>query len=134
MLNSVLLGVVFGVMAFTGIAVAYNQFHVETTPDANIFSMLTEKQMAQIEAGESIKNIELEQKQVDEILKTFEHISEYEIELTEAEKILLEQIVETKVREVSQKDVNLLKKELADGLLKMGLNLKPEMIESLEND
>ena len=134
MLNSVLLGVVFGVMAITGIAVAYNQFHVETTPDANIFSMLTEKQMAQIEAGESINDIELEQTQIDEIVKTLEHIKEYEIELTEAEKILLEQIVETKVKEVTQEDVNLLKKELADGLLKMGLNLKPEMIESLEND
>ena len=134
MLNSVLLGVVFGVMALTGIAVAYNQFHVEATPDANIFSMLTEKQLAQIEAGESIKNVELEQNQVDEIIKTLEHINEYEIELTEAEKILLEQIVETKVREVTQEDVNLLQKELADGLLKMGLNLKLEMIESLESD
>ena len=81
MLNSVLLGVVFGVMALTGVAVAYNQFHVETTPDANIFSMLTEKQMAQIEAGESINNIELDQEQVDEIIKTLEHVNEYEIEL-----------------------------------------------------
>ena len=134
MLNGILLGVVFGVMALTGIAVAYNQFHVETTPDANIFSILTEKQRERIEAGESINNLELEQNQVDEIMKTLEHINEYEIELTQSEKILLEHIVETKVKEVTQEDVNLLKKELADGLLKMGLNLKPEMIESLEND
>lgn len=134
MIKSVLLGVIFGVMVLTGIAVAYNQFHVETTPDANVFSMFTDKQMAQIEAGESINSIELEQSQVDDIIKTIEYVNEYEIELTEAERILLEQIIETKVREVSQNDVNLLKKELADGLLKMGLNLKPEMIESLEND
>ena len=90
--------------------------------------------MAQIESGESIDDVKLEQHQIDEIVKTLEHIREYEIELTEAEKILLEQIVETKVKEVTQEDVNLLKKELADDLLKMGLNLKPEMIESLKND
>ena len=132
MLNGVLLGIVFGVMVLTGVAIAYNQFHVDSTPKANIFEILTDKQRQQLQEGEKISNLDLEQHQVDEIVKTLEHIETYEVELTEAEEMLLEMIVETKVNEVTQEDVDLLKKELADGLLKMGLNLKPEMIESLE--
>ena len=61
-----------------------------------------------------------------------EQIEQYDIELTDAEELLLEQIVKDQVKEISQKDVNLLKKEIADGLLKMGLNLKPELLESLD--
>ena len=134
MLNGVLLGVVFGVMLLTGIAIAYNQFHIESTPEANILGILTDKQRQQIENGEKISSLELEQEQLDEIVKTLEHIETYDIELTEAEKILLEQMIETQVNEITQEDVNLLKKEIADGLLKMGLNLKPEMMESLEGN
>ena len=132
MLNGVLLGVVFGIMALTGIAIAYNQFHVDSTPENNVFKILTDKQREQIQSGEKIGNIELNQKQVDEIVKTLDHIEQHDIELTEAEKLLLEHIIEVKVNEITQNDVNLLKKEIADGLLKMGLNLKPEMIESFD--
>ena len=132
MLNGILLGVVFGVMVLTGIAIAYNQFHVDTTPENNIFEILTIKQREQIQTGVKIQDIEFEQEQIDEIVKTLEHIEQYDIELTEAEEFLLKQIVEGQVKEISQKDVNLLKKELADGLLKMGLNLKPELLESLD--
>ena len=132
MLNGILLGVVFGVMAITGIAVAYNQFHVATTPENNIFEILTDKQRGQIQAGMHIQDIELEQNQLDEIVKTMEHIEQYDLDLTESEKLLLEHIIEVKAKEITQKDVDLLKKELADGLLKMGLNLKPEVLESLE--
>ena len=132
MLNGVLLGVVFGIMALTGIAIAYNQFHVDSTPENNIFKLLTDKQRDQIHSGEKIENIEFNQKQVDEIVKTLDHIEQHDIELTEAEKLLLEHIIEVKVNEITQNDVNLLKKEIADGLLKMGLNLKPEMIESFD--
>ena len=132
MLNGVLLGVVFGIMVLTGIAIAYNQFHVDSTPENNVFKILTDKQREQIQSGEKIGNIEFNQKQVDEIVKTLDHIEQHDIELTEAEKLLLEHIIEVKVNEITQSDVNLLKKEIADGLLKMGLNLKPEMIESFD--
>ena len=108
MLNGILLGIVFGVILLTGIAIAYNQFHVETTPEANIFEVLTDEQRQQIQNGEKISNIELEQEQLDEITKTLEHIEVYDIELTEAEKILLEQIIETQVNEITQEDVDLL--------------------------
>lgn len=132
MLKGILLGVVFGVMVLTGIAIAYNQFHIDTTPENNIFEILTIKQREQIQTGIKIQDIEFEQEQIDEIVKTLEHIEQYDIELTEGEEFLLKQIVEGQGKEISQKDVNLLKKELADGLLKMGLNLKPELLESLD--
>ena len=132
MLKGILLGVVFGVTVLTGIAIAYNQFHIDTTPENNIFEILTIKQREQIQTGIKIQDIEFEQEQIDEIVKTLEHIEQYDIELTEGEEFLLKQIVEGQGKEISQKDVNLLKKELADGLLKMGLNLKPELLESLD--
>ena len=134
MLKGLLLGIVFGVMILTGVAIAYNQFHVEATPEANIFEILTNKQRQQLQDGEKVSSLDLKQEQMDEIVKTLEHIENYDIELTEAEKILLEQMIEVKVNEITQEDVNLLKKEIADGLLKMGLNLKPEMLESLKDD
>ena len=74
------------------------------------------------------------QYQLDEMEKTLDHIEQYDIDLTESEKLLLEHIIEVKTQEIPQKDVNLLKKEIADGLLKMGLNLKPDLIESLEEN
>ncbi|MDX1533406.1 MAG: hypothetical protein R3230_04285 [Nitrosopumilaceae archaeon] len=134
MLNGILLGIVFGVMTITGIAIAYNQFHVETTPEANIFKILTDEQRHQLESGQEVKNLNLEEDQLTEITKTLQHMDEYNIELTEAEKILLDYIIAIKEKEVNQQEINLLKKELADGLLKMGLNLKPEMLESLNDE
>ena len=134
MLNGILLGIVFGVMTVTGIAIAYNQFHVESTPETNIFKILTEKQRHQLESGQDIKNLDLGEEQIDEITKTLQHMDEYNIELTDSEKILLDYILAIKEKEVTQEDINMLKKELADGLLKMGLNLKPEMLESLDDE
>ena len=134
MLNGILLGIVFGVMTITGIAIAYNQFHVETTPEANIFKILTDEQRHQLESGQEVKNLNLEEDQLTEITKTLQHMDEYNIELTEAEKILLDHIIAIKEKEVNQQEINLLKKELADGLLKMGLNLKPEILESLNDE
>ena len=133
MLNGILLGVVFGVMIITGIAIAYNQFHVEVTPEANIFKILTDKQRQQLESGQEVKNLNLDEEQITEITKTLQHMDEYNIELTDSEKILLDYIIAIKEKEVTQQEINLLKKELADGLLKMGLNLKPEMLESLDD-
>ena len=134
MLNGILLGIVFGVMTVTGIAIAYNQFHVETTPETNIFRILTDEQRQQLESGQEGKNLNLDEEQITEIEKTLQHMDEYNIELTDAEKILLDYIIAIKEKEVTQQEINLLKKELADGLLKMGLNLKPEMLESLDDE
>ena len=132
MLNGILLGIVFGVMTVTGIAVAYNQFHIESTPEFNILSILTDKQLEQLQSGEELRNMKFDQSQLDEVEKTLDYVKQHDIDLTESEKLLLEHIIEVKTKEITQEDVNLLKKELADGLLKMGLNLKPDLIESLE--
>ena len=133
MLTALLLGAVFGIIILTGVAIAYNQFHVETTPNTNIFEILTDKQYQQLEKGHKISELELKQEQIDAIVQTIQHIEDYELELSEPEKILLNHIFESKIKEISQEDVNNIKKELADGLIKMGLNLKPEMLNTLDN-
>ena len=130
MLGAIIAGAFIGVIILTGVAIAYGELRIDGIP------LFTQQEIAPSNQEVQIQNIQelddLDEKQLEYLEKTLETLEHNEIELTQAEKELLEQIMQMKVKGITQEDIDTMELSLADDLLKMGLNLKPELINSLD--